>query len=102
MNENLFLLASATFAIGYLSLSLSHYYIPDWRSFIRAQVVFGLTYIPVWLITPESPRWLLLQEGVAQVLLAGVDSVNLTHRVRGTREQPRTLEQSERGEGNHG
>ena len=54
-------LASMIFAIGYGTLSLTHYFIPNWTWFTFTQACIGLLYIPVWLLMPESPRWLFIK-----------------------------------------
>lgn len=40
---------------------MSHYWLPNWRDFTIFQSLLGLLYIPLWLTSPESPRFHFLQ-----------------------------------------
>ncbi|XP_033834461.2 organic cation/carnitine transporter 2-like [Periophthalmus magnuspinnatus] len=54
------------FSTGYMLLPLFAYFIRQWRFLVLAIALPGAVFIPLWWITPESPRWLLSQGRVEE------------------------------------
>ena len=47
-----------TFALGYMSMSLLSFWIPDWRQLTFVLAALSFPFLLTWWFWPESPRWL--------------------------------------------
>ena len=45
--------------IGHMMIALLVYLEPDMEKMEMMNGLFGLIFIPLWIMLPESPRWLL-------------------------------------------
>ena len=45
--------------IGHMMIALIVYLEPDMEKMEMMNGLFGLIFIPLWIMLPESPRWLL-------------------------------------------
>ncbi|CAL9685418.1 unnamed protein product [Knipowitschia caucasica] len=54
------------FSTGYMMLPLFAYFIREWRLLVLAIAFPGAVFLPLWWVTPESPRWLLSQGRVQE------------------------------------
>ena len=77
-----FCLFQVPYALGEMLIGLIAYFEQDWRIFQQILSGIVMTLILLWILMPESPRWLLSQKGLKNaisVLKTGINNILCTY-----------------------